>query len=166
MKKTLCILFAAMMIICTAAAESLDLSSMTLEELKTLRDRIDTEIASRNQVKDNEVILETDDLKLVVTSTKIVQSEYTGDYILTVYMDWTNLASSPKRLNSILGASAYADGVGISCSTSNFNTEIRSGITYGVSVYCFVPPEASKVDIDITSWLKTTVYSTMTFSMR
>lgn len=164
MKRLFCLIAAAMMIM-TAAAAEIDLSAMTDEELRTLRDQIDTELASRALPGEEDLVHENEYARIVLKSYEITKG-LSGSKKITLNLEWTNKSDSADHLSWRLSAEAYADGISIHCSKENFYTDIRPNVTYQATVSCTAPSTAQQVEIFLTNWSGKITYKTYTFDLR
>ena len=114
MKRLLALILAFVMIIGCAAAEEINLSQYTDEQLKELRSRIDSELASRQPAKkdSNTVLMEADNNGCHIILEKIwVAKDYDGTPAVALHMIFSNKTKTAKNYLSTFSVDAYQNGI-------------------------------------------------------
>ena len=164
MKKLLLIssLLIALIIQC-AFAEDIDLSGLSVNELKTLRDRIDTELLRRNPPAAGDVICDEDFCYVVLSSWSFDESEWFGK-TLTLNCEWTNRKSKPYYLGEWVSVSVSSGDRTLGVSRRGMYEIIKANSSYAFDIEIEVPSWADSIVVEFYSFYTPShIYKTFTF---
>lgn len=164
MKKAICILFAAMLLIGTAAAEY-DLSTMTNDELIALRNQIDAELLSRNPPTNGDLICDDSRVRLVLTSYEIYDTR--SGKVLSLVCEWMNKDDEPESLYDWVSVKVTSGSRSLSFRNNGMYDIIRANASLSFSIDIEVPDWADSVDVEFRSfWKPSDVFKSYTFNLR
>lgn len=150
MKRFLCVLCVLMLLSPIAIAEKIDLSSMTVEELTDLRDKINEEIAKRTT--DGYVLYENENIRIVYVEHKIQNEYYYDNPCCSVHFKVTNKSDKTKNLTPYSTFAQYQNGVSLKVAmlVDGFETSlsIRAGATADIYFVCEL--KDTKTDVEVT----------------
>ena len=142
MKRLLCVLALLALFSCSFA-EEIDLSGLTYNELRDLRDRVEQAMSEFGLPQPGEVIFENNAVRLTYISSETEHTTY-GYSRISVTVEWTNLSNEVTSLAMQISADAWIDGVYESPYSAEKSTRIRPGVTHAVE-YIFSVDDGAKV---------------------
>ena len=150
MKRAICALLFMYFLFATAIAESVDLSTMSENELRDLKDRIDIELANRSSDQLGETVIhQSDEYTIVYKSHFFIRRS--NRLLSVVELSFTNNSSSEQShlMSSLFDE--YQNGVWLDhpLSTKGYETyiRIRPGYTSTVYLVCIVRDENAPIEL-------------------
>ena len=163
MKRLLAFILAFVMMVGCAAAEEIDLSQYTDEQLKELRSRIDSELASRQPAKNtsNTVLMEADANGCHIILKKIwVTKDYDGTPAVGVHLIFSNKTSTARNCIFTFSVDAYQNGIELDdaygvaeVDTSSSTTNIKDGAKIDVYWAYKLRDTTTPVEIQISKFI-------------
>lgn len=165
MKRIICLLAVAILCCTAGIAETIDLSSMTTEELTELRLRIDEELMHRTAPAAGDVICD-DDYCLLILKDYTYHGMSDGVVRITLNCEWTNRRDKTASLGDYVSVGVKVEDRTPKYRYEGFGKIIRAKATAEAQVIIDVPDWADSVEVDFHSfWKYTDVYKTYTFNV-
>lgn len=165
MKRLICTLIALMMLCSIASAESVDLKSMTEDQLRELRTQIDTELAARQteQMLDSEFLYEGDlgDYHVAVKSMRMGTEYKTNAPCVAITFLFTNYGSKEANYASNLTKIVYQNGERceggtivneFDTPTDDFFTDVKDGATVECMSAWTLQDSTSPIEIEFSDF--------------
>ena len=131
MKRICCLLVILAALFSFATAEDFDLSGLSYDELRALRDRVEAEMVSRGLPEPGEVVFESEIVRVAFVGAD--RERTASGTRFTVTVEWTNLADYGTALALHVGADAYVDGVFAFDYSADEATRLRPGASLQVT---------------------------------
>lgn len=165
MKKLFALVLAAVMCcVCLAAsASSVDLSTMTEDELRAIRDQIDTELSARTAAKALEggVLLEgdIDNYHIALMSVR-KDVDYKGDPVAVLTIMFTNNDEDGKMYMMSVSTKVFQNGVQLERAISIKGVdaqqqmlEVKNGASIELSIGYLLDGSGAPIDIEIGKYI-------------
>lgn len=166
MKTVFYLIIVLVVFVSCAFADDIDLTMLTVEQLRTLRTQIDQELESRQSSNDGHIVFEDEDQQLAYVSYEL-KKIFGSDY-LYVNLSWKNKKATEAALcYSSLRFKFYQDGVQL---TQRYSADFRHSFGSGVSmqsyVYCDLRNTKSDVELIISNQDNTEFEYYMVFHLK
>lgn len=164
MKRILCVMLVMLLLIPCAFADEIDLSGMSVDDLKALRDRIDAELAARPAEPIETVILDSADALVVLKSCEHVPAYLSERDKYVVTIEWTNRTKKSAALDQFVTVEIYQDGVRLEQTESKTDTLIRPNTTMEARVSAVFGLSANKIEVVFLNADTETEYNVITIN--
>lgn len=157
MRKLLALLLILTVLPLSAIAEA-DLSAMSVDELRQLRDNISLELASRNQVPDNVATWSTPLARVELVSITRGTDKDGGAACVELILSYTNMGESIATFRSSHWVTLYQNGVEQETSiyfndevidTDSWGRKVQPGATLLMQWVFLLPEDSSTIDVEV-----------------